>query len=201
MPFETTEVDLKNKPDWFLEISPYGKVPVMKHDGHLLYESSVINEYLDEMFPDTPMLGQTPAERAVMRIWIDFCNTKIQPGFVQIARATPEQFDEKVQVVEEALQMLEGHLEKTGNPGPYFSGERLTLVDATYAPAFERYGALEKLRGYKIPARFERIHRWIEALAAHPAVQTHAIPMEGLLENYSSWVPEDAQAAIKEAVA
>ena len=54
IPFQVTEIDLKNKPDWFLEVSPYGKVPVLDHDGELVYESAVINEYLDETFTDVP---------------------------------------------------------------------------------------------------------------------------------------------------
>ena len=63
IPFQVTEIDLKNKPDWFLKISPYGKVPVLQHDDAVVYESAVINEYLDEVFPDVPMLADAPAER------------------------------------------------------------------------------------------------------------------------------------------
>ena len=48
IPFELTEVDLRNKPDWFLAVSPYGKVPVIVDDGQTIYESAIINEYLDE---------------------------------------------------------------------------------------------------------------------------------------------------------
>jgi len=194
--FEVTEIDLKDKPDWFLEISPYGKVPVVKHGDQLIYESAIINEYLDEVFPDTPMLGGTPAERAEMRIWIDFCNSRIQPGFVQIARAEADQFAEKVGAVEASFEMLEEYLEKNGRPDPYFAGDRLTLVDASYAPAFERFGVLRELRGYEIPARFQRIHQWASALAGHPAVKMHAIPQEGLLANYSGWVPESARSQV-----
>ena len=45
LPFELTEVDLSNKPDWFLKVSPYGKVPVIVDDGETIYESAIINEY------------------------------------------------------------------------------------------------------------------------------------------------------------
>ena len=50
LPFELIEVDLRNKPDWFLAVSPYGKVPVIVDDGKTIYESAIINEYLDEKF-------------------------------------------------------------------------------------------------------------------------------------------------------
>jgi glutathione S-transferase len=196
IPFEVTEIDLKDKPDWFLEISPYGKVPVVKHGDQLIYESAIINEYLDEVFSDTPMLSGTPAERAGMRIWIDFCNSRIQPGFVQIARAEADQFAEKVAAVEASFDMLEEYLESAGRPDPYFAGDRLTLVDASYAPAFERFGVLKDLRGYEIPARFKRIHQWATALAKHPSVKAHAISQESLLANYSGWVPESARSQV-----
>ena len=45
--FSLTEIDLSNKPEWFTEVSPYGKVPSIRHDGRIIYESSIINEYLD----------------------------------------------------------------------------------------------------------------------------------------------------------
>ncbi len=196
IPFEVTEIDLKDKPDWFLEISPYGKVPVVKHDDQLIYESAIINEYLDEVFPDTPMLGGTPAERAEMRIWIDFCNNRIQPGFVQIARSEADQFAEKVAAVEASFDMLEEYLENTGRPNPYFTGDRLTLVDASYAPAFERFDVLKDLRGYEIPAKYKRIRQWASALAEHPSVKAHAISKESLLANYSGWVPESARSQV-----
>ena len=50
LPFELTEVDLRNKPDWFLKVSPYGKVPVIVDDGETIYESAIINEYLEEKY-------------------------------------------------------------------------------------------------------------------------------------------------------
>ena len=54
--FELVEIDVYNKPDWFSSVSPYGKVPVLSHEGNTIYESAIINEYLDEVFPDTPLI-------------------------------------------------------------------------------------------------------------------------------------------------
>jgi glutathione S-transferase len=195
VPFEVTEIDLKNKPDWFLKISPYGKVPVLKHDDAVIYESAIINEYLDEVFPEVPMLAEEPAARAHLRIWIDFCNTRVQPGLAAVMRAEPEDFDAKVKAFEEALTLLEEHLERSGMPAPFFAGERFTLVDATYAPAFERFAVLPRLRGYEIPGRFPRIRRWMAALESHPAVAAHAMPLDVLLRNYQGFLPERLRAA------
>lgn len=196
IPFEVTEIDLKNKPDWFLKISPYGKVPVVQHGGETLYESAVINEYLDEAFPAVPMLDGTPAQRAHLRIWIDFCNTRVQPGLVGVLRAEPEELDAKVQALEDALAMLEAHLEARDGPAPFFAGARFTLVDATYAPAFERFAVLPRLRGYEIPGRFARVKRWMATLAAHPSVQATATPLEALHRNYLGFLPERVRAQV-----
>ena len=76
IPFELTEVDLRNKPDWFLAVSPYGKVPVIVDDGQTIYESAIINEYLDEKYISIPMMPEEPVERAKARIWMDYCTNK-----------------------------------------------------------------------------------------------------------------------------
>ena len=76
IPFELTEVDLRNKPDWFLAVSPYGKVPVIVDDGQTIYESAIINEYLDEKYKNVPMMPKEPVERAKARIWMDYCTNK-----------------------------------------------------------------------------------------------------------------------------
>ena len=68
--FELTEISLDDKPAWFLEISPYGKVPVIRHNGAVVYESAVINEYLEEVFPDHPLLPADPVRRAQARVWM-----------------------------------------------------------------------------------------------------------------------------------
>ena len=56
--FTLREVDLVNKPDWFLEVLPYSKVPVIRHQGRVVYESAIINEYLDEVYPEPPMMPE-----------------------------------------------------------------------------------------------------------------------------------------------
>lgn len=188
--FEVIEIDLKNKPDWFLDISPYGKVPVVKHGDALLYESSIINEYLDEVFNEKAMLERDPYKLAQQRIWIDFCNTRMQSRQGAIIRATPETFDEKVREYEESLAMLEEHLEADGLPAPYHGGKTIDMVDATYAPLWERSAVLPKLRDYDIPERFKRVREWRKALGAHPSVQVTATPLADLVTNYTAWLPE-----------
>ena len=64
MPFDLTEIDLSNRPDWFLEVSPYGRVPALKvSDVTVLDDSVIINEYLDEAYPERPLLSGDPLVR------------------------------------------------------------------------------------------------------------------------------------------
>jgi len=72
--FDYTEVDLQNKPARFLAVSPYGKVPALVHDGATIYESAIINEYLDEIFEHPRLMPPAPVPRAKLRIWIDYCD-------------------------------------------------------------------------------------------------------------------------------
>jgi glutathione S-transferase len=73
LPFELVEVELQNKPAWFdAKLSGYGKVPALEHDGQHLWESAIVNEYLDEVFPAPRLSPADPAPRARARIWIDY---------------------------------------------------------------------------------------------------------------------------------
>ena len=67
--FDITYIDLADPPDWFLEISPLGKVPVLKVDDEILFESAVINEYLDEI-TGGELQPKEPLARAKNRAWI-----------------------------------------------------------------------------------------------------------------------------------
>jgi len=76
-PFERTNIDFDNKPDWFSKISPLGKVPLLQVDNEVIFESAVICEYLDETFPEPALRPATPAGRARMRLWSKFIDEGI----------------------------------------------------------------------------------------------------------------------------
>ena len=69
--FKITYIDLADKPDWFLKISPLGKVPVLRYGDEVLFESAVINEFLDEITPGS-LLPSLPLEKAKQRAWVEF---------------------------------------------------------------------------------------------------------------------------------
>src|ERR1700755_1794399 len=88
VPFELVEIDLQNKPAWFdRSVSGYGKVPAIEHGDVRIWESAVINEYLDEVFPEPRLLPSVPADRAAARIWIDYANTRFAPAVGKLLRS------------------------------------------------------------------------------------------------------------------
>jgi glutathione S-transferase len=75
--YRLTEIDLSNKPQAFLKVSPHGKVPALRHGDEHICESAIINEYLDEAFPERPLLPRDRAGRAQARFWIEFANSRL----------------------------------------------------------------------------------------------------------------------------
>ncbi len=93
--FTPIEIDLQNKPEAFTQVSRYGKVPAIKHGDVEIYESAIINEYLEEVFPEPALLPHDPAQKAVARIWIDYANTRLVPAFNKFLRGKDTQEQEQ----------------------------------------------------------------------------------------------------------
>ncbi|NKB45706.1 MAG: hypothetical protein GKS03_15655 [Alphaproteobacteria bacterium] len=119
-----TEVDLHNKPDWWKELSPHGKVPLVRHNGEIVYESRIINEYLEEVFPEPALLPVDPMRRATARIWIDYCDTYFLPALHRLIadRENEQKQSENRALITERFLFIENEgLRKLGS-GPFFYG-------------------------------------------------------------------------------
>jgi len=171
--FKVIEIDLNQKPDNFLTISPYGKVPVIKHGENRVWESAIINEYLEEVFPNPPMLPVEPGLRALARIWIDFANAKFTPAFYKLllSQDAEAQQDWREEMIRHLHFIEKEALEKLSDDGPFWFGHTLSLVDISYYPWFERWPALEHYRHLPIPEDCNRLHRWKQAMDQQPCVQ------------------------------
>lgn len=187
LPFDFTEIDLSAKPAWFAEVSPYGKVPVLKRGGDLIWESSIINEYLEEVFPQPPLMPSDPGARARARFWIDFANVKFTPTWYKLFLAQSK--DERARLAAQ----LRAHflfMENAGigmGGGPYWLGPRVSLVDLTYEPWFERIPALEHYRGVGLPAECPRLRAWAAAMMARPSVRAVTMPLDYYIAGYSAY--------------
>jgi glutathione S-transferase len=184
--FELVEIDLTNKPAWYGGVSLYGKVPALEHAGNRIVESAVINEYLDEVFPEPALLPREPGQRALARIWIDFANTRLAPAFTKVLwGAAPADRDIGKGELKAALELIEREaLAKLSGAGPYWFGAAPTLVDFAVYPWLERLPALERHGGFERPGGLERLLRLEEALRARDSVKEIANPTEFYLERY-----------------
>ena len=176
--FEFRHIEPDNRPDWFLAISPHKKVPVLRIDDKVtLFESSAINEYLDEVV--SPQLHPAdPIERAINRAWTDYV-----PTFASAVTATGYAEDEAAfkaaaEKIPLPFERLERALEKQG-AGPFFNGAKYSLVDAAYAPFLQRYVFLDRVKPLGTIEKFPRLKAWTDTLLKRPS--THSFP-EGEFE-------------------
>jgi glutathione S-transferase len=168
--FSVTYIDLRNKPDWFLEISPHGKVPVLQVNGQPLFESNAIAEYLEEVLP--PHLHpDDPIKRARNRAWTDFVPT-FAAGLSGMYYAKSEEgAEERATTARQRLDRLEEALDsERGSQGPYFNGTQLSLVDAAYAPFLQRFLIVERWLQSGLLNDYPLVSAWAAALLENDAV-------------------------------
>ncbi len=166
--FKRTFIDLNNKPSWFLELSPTGKVPVLKIGNEVLFESAVINEYLDEVY--TPHIHpRDPLQKAKHRAWIEFSSGMFF-DFIKVLKATDEsEYKETLTVFTKQLAQLEKSLR-----GEFFDQE-FSLVDIAFAPILLRIEFIKKV----VPtflSDFSSVHRWSENILARDSVKNSYDP-------------------------
>ncbi len=138
IPHDRTYIDLANKPGWFLHVSPLGKVPLLKVDDEILFESAVICEYLDEITPGS-LHPADPLQRAKHRACIEFGSSILNTiaGFYNAP--SRELFEQKQQELLDKFTWIE----RNGLGEPYFAGTVFSLVDAVYAPIFRYFDVFE----------------------------------------------------------
>jgi len=187
--FQLTEIDLNNKPDWFSDVSPYGKVPVIKHGNYRIWESAIINEYLDEAFPHPPLMPKTPEERALARIWIDFANTKFVPVFYKmlLEQDVAKQEKWKRQFLEHLHFMEQEGIGQLSENGNYWLGNTLSLVDLTFYPWFERLCVLEHYRNVSLPEDCQFLQQWWHNLSQRASVQSIQNPSQFYIAEYEKY--------------
>jgi glutathione S-transferase len=172
---EVTFIDLAAKPDWFLAVSPMGKVPVLLVDGRPVFESAVINELLEELHPAPALLPADPLDRAEARAWVVFANDALMahslPALLALAGGrTGEPLQAALAPLRAALKRLEDRL--AGRAGPFFLGPSFSLVDAAVAPFFRRWKLAEGWGGAeaRLLEGTPAVAAWARALLAHPSV-------------------------------
>ncbi len=143
-----------------MELNPYGKVPVLVDGEGVIYESAIINEYLEEKYPQIQLMPSEPMQRSRARIWIDYCNTRLQAAAGNIAH------DHEV---EKSKERVRGYLETLNQEmrdRQYIAGD-YSLADITYIPFFCRLQRYQTTIGDDLP----HLKAWMERLLDRPVVR------------------------------
>jgi glutathione S-transferase len=166
--FQISYINLDDPPQWFKNISPLGKVPVLQVGEEVLFESAVINEYIDEITP--PSLHPVdPLMKAKNRAWIEFGSEVLINQFRLIMSQDQATFEATLKELQEKLQRLENVI----SGGSFFNGEQFSLVDTAYAPLFMRLALLKKWTN--LDFNLPKIERWSAALLAKESVQKSVV--------------------------
>ncbi len=162
--FEVYEVDLSNKSEEFLAASPTGKVPVIVVDGDSLYESNVINQYLDEVFESPKLLPEDAKERAYARIWMASADDNFFPAVFVASVGRERGFSEES--VTEALEKLKtalAALEERLGDGREYLADGFSLADIAHAGNFVRLGELSEGGEVEV-ANYPNVVAWMERI-------------------------------------
>jgi glutathione S-transferase len=164
--FERIDVDLANKPDWFLEISPLGKTPVLLVGDRAIFESAVILEYLEETQPK-PLHPADALVRAEHRAFIEFGSAVLNDIAGLYSASDEPAFKARAAQLEAKFARLEARV-----AGPWFDGEKFSLVDAVFGPVFRYFDVFDEIGDFGILTDKPRLARWRANLAARPSVKS-----------------------------
>ena len=164
--YERVDVDLADKPGWFKALSPLGKVPLLKVGEEVLFESSVIAEYLDEtrapqLHPADPLL------KALHRAWMEFGSSILADIWVVETTKDRAALDAKLTLLQEKFARVEAQLED----GPFFAGAGFSLVDAAFAPVFRYFDVFDEIADLGVFRATPKVRAWRAALARRPSVR------------------------------
>ncbi|MBB4845613.1 glutathione S-transferase [Paucibacter oligotrophus] len=173
-------IDLANKPDWFVQLSPLGKVPVLRvgdGDDTAVFETAVICEYIEEAAAGrVPMWPADALERARHRAWAEFASTLIGDVFGFYMAPDEASFERKRAELASRFARLEGQL---AGAGPYFGGARFGLVDAAFAPIFRLLETFDQLADFRLLQGLPATAAYRLNLASRPSVRAAVVPDYG----------------------
>jgi glutathione S-transferase len=174
LPYEIVPIDLRAQeqktPD-YLKLNPYGKVPVLADDDTVLYESCIINEYLEEKYPNPPLMPKEPGKKAKARILVDYGMAHFDAPYqklrMELMKDPKEQNQEIISGAKNELKKLLQRFEAEIGDEQYLVGD-FSLVDADLLPRFTRLEGFGVLPDPSLP----RLGKYMERMKARPSVKT-----------------------------
>ncbi len=168
--FDITYIDLADPPEWFLEMSPLEKVPVLKVDDEILFESAVINEYLDDI-TGGDLQPKDPLARAKNRAWIEFASNMLGNLYMMKMSKDEQQYEKYRDNLVDQFHRVEKRL----GDGPWFNGDEFSLADTAFAPLFRQNSVAGGKLSVIDPASMPKVTAWGERLLALPEVRDSVV--------------------------
>lgn len=173
--YERKDIDLSNKPDWFLKLSPLGKVPVLivsedNKDDVVIFESNVILEYLEDT-TEPKLHPEDALERAHHRSWNEFGSSLLGNLWGFYTQKDQAAFDAAIPEIHAKLSLVEAELAKNTS-GDFFAGENFSTVDTVYAPVFKYFDLIESKTDLNLIGDLKLVSKWRKALRERPSVQS-----------------------------
>ncbi|BCR05903.1 glutathione S-transferase [Desulfuromonas versatilis] len=188
IPFRLVEIDLRNKPSWYREVTPTGAVPALRQGEFLLRESLIINEYVDELAPDPPLLPASAQQRAQARLWIDFAAGSFVPLFYRLLKSQHEEQRQELRgELQAVLATLDQELQRRAGQGHFWFGRQVGLTDIAFYPWFERWAVLEHYRDFPLPEGLSALRAWIGAMQQREAVRLGGQPAQFYIAEYEDY--------------
>jgi len=163
--YDIEYIDVYDPPAWFLEISPTGKVPVLQVDGEVLFESAVIGEYLDEVYPPS-LHPADPLQKAKNRAWMEYTSPLYSDTFNLMMAKSKDSADKYIDSMKKTL----AGLEKAKQNKPWFNGEAFSLADISAAPFFVRAAFFKRHFNVDVLEGFDNLQAWSKDLLARQTV-------------------------------
>ncbi len=161
VPYDIEFIKLSDKPQWFLDISPTGQVPLLITEaGEVLFESDAIVEYLEEVTPPL-VVDVAPVQRAKDRAW------SYQASKHYLVQCSTMQSKDKTVLAEREAKLTKafGKAEQQLGEGPFFNGATLGNVDIAWLPLLHRAQIVKEHSGYDFLADYPKVRAWQSALA------------------------------------
>ncbi|MFM1859705.1 MAG: glutathione S-transferase N-terminal domain-containing protein [Burkholderiaceae bacterium] len=173
MDFEIRDVDLFNKPEDISVMNPYGQVPILVERDLILYESNIINEYIDERFPHPQLMPADPVQRARARLLLLNFEREVFIHLDAIEKQDAKRIDRARAIIRDRLSQLSPVVTKS----KFMMGEDFTMIDVALAPLLWRLDHY----GIELPKTAAPVLKYAERIFARPAFFEALTPSEKVM--------------------
>lgn len=159
VPFEIEYIELNNKPQWFLDISPNGQVPVLiTENDTVIFESDAIVEYLDDKY--APIEEVSAEQKALDRAWSYQASKHYMPQCGTMGSKDRETFETRLAILQKSFQKAENKL----GDSVFFKGDYISNVDIAWLPLLHRAAVIKEGSGFDMLEGFPKVQKWQAAL-------------------------------------